>query len=385
MPSHVTHEVRVYLLAKQKPYHGTVLKRLRFVSRPSSTSTRACVCVRAPSRLAKPIPQHLAEVAELNSYKMLEERAFEHVMQLSVTEVNTALQGAVRSVEAAERAAKGTQSLINVAIATGREKAERKMMENEETRQRGVDKEIKVRQHERLARHALLRLCQTAWKKGALQKQFDQEIEAKRIAQQKNVKAEAEQRRAQSRRRHQAEAEAAYTSPWEAALGGSSVERFKQLVSEEAVRRRNQEGRSFSLDDRDRTTGSTLLLCACAGGHHHLTKFLIEHGAEVNLANNTVYRVSPLHEACQSNFVQVCNLRGAVQGAGDSERMLCKFRSCAAHCNASHDHAMPRVLHAPRDTGGRRADSKWCLVRCRGHGWRHSVARSSTQRPYGSG
>ena len=249
--------------------------------------------------------EHLDTVLAAPACATLHEQLFSQVVEMDVAEVHAELHAALATVILAERSAVGTQKLVNVAEAREREQAELALMAQEEHRQRKVEAEIKWRQHERLARRALVQLCQGAWRDGRKLRDRDAVEKARREAQEKLDKEGADVRRKKERQQRLTKIEELYCSPWEAAMGGASVDRFDQLLHDEAQRRQHQEGRSFSLNDRDSETGDTLLLCACAGGHRHLVKFLLENGASVHTTNNTIYRVTPLHEAAQNNFVEV--------------------------------------------------------------------------------
>ncbi len=73
---------------------------------------------------------------------------------------------------------------------------------------------------------------------------------------------------------------------FEAACVGDLVSLKSQLHSREHILN------SYSSD------GFTLLGLSCFFGHEGLAKYLVEKGAEVNLASNNPFHVAPLHSAC---------------------------------------------------------------------------------------
>ena len=114
--------------------------------------------------------------------------------------------------------------------------------------------------------------------------------------------------------------------PWQAALRGASVDRFKTLFEEESLRWQHQIGRRLRLDERDDDTGFRIFHAACWGGHRHLVEYLLTLPAcDIDKIDSVVTRFTPLHEAARNNHADLCVflLRNdadpsAIDGAGDT-------------------------------------------------------------------
>ena len=195
-------------------------------------------------------------------------------------------------------------------------------MRIEERRQRAVEKEIARRKRESKRRVDFLEVCREAWRFGVEERKLEVSgAEAERLRQERRRERIAREKR-EKLEREVAERQGSYMSPWEAARGGASLERFDALVQEERERKEFQEGRVWNYDFKEQESGETLIQSAVRNSQDALAKHILEVGGSPNVNDNTICRVTPLHDAVVKRdlgLIRTLMKGGAKVGAGRSE------------------------------------------------------------------
>jgi hypothetical protein len=144
---------------------------------------------------------------------------------------------------------------------------------------------------------------------------------ADRHAREEDEKREAELKALDDAAAQQRKIDEGVENPWAGARAGVSNDRMLQLLDEEALRQRHQEGRTFRIDSCCKDTGDRVLHNACWAGHLRLVKLLVdERGADVNRLTDCVSALTPLHVAARAGDASICDFlvaRGARLDARD--------------------------------------------------------------------
>ena len=194
------------------------------------------------------------------------------------------------------------------------EEAARIAQEKAEAAARKEEAKRKRLEEERRAREVFVLMCKRQWAKG-LKKRADDAMAVKEG--EKIKRAKRERRRRESVRimsELRSKRESGFQSPWEACRGGASVERLKQLISDEEERRLHQEGRAFSFDAIDQDLGETMLQLACWNDRVEIASYLVDQGASINSPSSVVTRTYPIHTAARKGAIKIVRMlveRGA--------------------------------------------------------------------------
>ena len=253
-------------------------------------------------------------------------------------------------------------------------------MRIEERRQRAVEKEIARRKRETKRRADFLDVCRVAWRIGVEERKLEVSgAEAERLRQERRRERIAKEKR-EKLEKEVAERQGSYMSPWEAARGGASLGRFDALVQEERERKEFQEGRVWNYDFKEQESGETLLHSAVRNSQDALAKHLLEVGASPNVDDNTICRVTPLHDAVVKRDLELVRtlMKGGAKvhladARGDTAlHYACRQNSVAIISELlekaeAGDLGMPQLYQmvAARDARGRRAS--WHLLARKGH------------------
>lgn len=95
------------------------------------------------------------------------------------------------------------------------------------------------------------------------------------------------------------------TDAYEAASRGEvTIEQLDGLLAEMQVRERH---RGWTVNSKS-SDGELLLHNACLGGHCHIARRLVQHGASVNQISDTITRLTPLMLAARNNHVEIMEM-----------------------------------------------------------------------------
>jgi len=214
-------------------------------------------------------------------------------------------QPAIDAVLEVEAQIQRVRSQIAREIERKREERELVCMRQEEKRmQRKIraekEKLAKKREYEQFVAS-----CRNSWEKGANrldeEKRKKEKLEVQQQAAKVNLKKKIEEQQLAA----QEAAENSCITPWEGVKVGCSVEKLESLISQEAARRRNQEGRDFHVDDPDHESNENLLSLVVWSGYLDIVCFLIERGANVNRINSSAIRSTPLHIAARAGHSDI--------------------------------------------------------------------------------
>lgn len=133
-------------------------------------------------------------------------------------------------------------------------------------------------------------LCRKCWKTGHIRRQH---------------LAEIEQRSRKRESRQPGGRDIPLDDPYVAASRGEvTIDQLDELLAEMHACERH---RGWTVNSKS-SSGELLLHNACVGGHSHIARRLVEHGASVNQVSDTITRLTPLMLAARNDHVAIMKM-----------------------------------------------------------------------------
>eukprot|EP00948_MAST-09A_sp_MAST-9A-sp1_P003634 g3634.t1 len=226
------------------------------------------------------------------------ETAMQHLdSEIKLVDLQTQSETIRNGVENCESLCRRKQSQLQAAQQTFREGEELLAMREEERKQRQYEAEMRRRNLNKRQREAFLKTCRSKWRRGRALR-FEEEEERKAASSAKlALKNESNRKKIEARKEANLARENEYINAFEAVVDGARTECIEKLMATDKARREFQEGRMYHIDLIDPVRGGSLLQLAVRHGYNDIVKFLLEKGANPNLIDNTISRMTPLHDA----------------------------------------------------------------------------------------